>query len=234
MRFVACLIAQGMCAADINDALPDSVLGSSIDLLVWIPKTPGAGVPNDLRPLQLPTRFRRLFGAAIAGIVGPIIEPALCPDQAAISGGQGGPNIAEANTHLTSPTGPDPAPGATWRALIGDDHDVVEEHIQGIATDLAPAPCNAAWFADQNKAFERVAMHWAARTLHRWGFPTWLQRSLLCLCQKRAVQILRGSYKGAHPTAAPQRWDGRRCVPIPMEHVLRPCHRCYDVRCGLI
>ena len=103
------------------------------------------------------------------------------------------------NAVPTSPrstrTSPTPRDRTQLRGRPGEpcspeDHDVVEEHIRGMAAILGPAPCNAAWFADQNKAFERVAMHWTARTLHRWGFPTWLQRSLLRLCQKRAVQFL--------------------------------------------
>ena len=60
-RFVAALLAQGTFAADMSDGLLEMVLGPSVDLLVWIPKQPGAEWPNDLRPLQLPTCFRRLF-----------------------------------------------------------------------------------------------------------------------------------------------------------------------------
>ena len=40
VRFVACLIAQGMYAAGMSDTLLDAVLGPSIDLLVWIPRAP--------------------------------------------------------------------------------------------------------------------------------------------------------------------------------------------------
>ena len=87
-RFVAALLAQGTYAADMSDELLTVVLGPSVDLLVWIPKHPGAEWPNDLRPLQLPTCFRRLFGAAMADLVGPELEPQLSVDQAAVKGGQ--------------------------------------------------------------------------------------------------------------------------------------------------
>ena len=107
-RFVAALLAQGTYAADMSDELPALVLGPSVDLLVWIPKHPGAEWPNDLRPLQLPTCFRRLFGDIMADLVGPEIEPQLSVDQAAVKGGQRGPNILLANGHLSSRPGPAP------------------------------------------------------------------------------------------------------------------------------
>eukprot|EP00959_Pyramimonas_sp_CCMP1952_P375705 7868912-Pyramimonas_sp.AAC.1 len=46
-------------------------------VVVWILKIPDAERPNDLRPLQLPTCMRRLFGASLADLLGPLIKPQL-------------------------------------------------------------------------------------------------------------------------------------------------------------
>ena len=128
-RFVAALLAQGTYAADMSDTLLEAVLGPSVDLLVWIPKHPGAEWPSDLRPLQLPTCFRRLFGAIIADLVGPELEPQFSIDQAAIKGGQCGPNITLANQHLSTRPGPISLPGEGWATFLDQDHDIVEAHI---------------------------------------------------------------------------------------------------------
>ena len=60
-RFVVCLLGQAFHAAQHDDAALDAVLGPSVDLLVWIPKHPAAEDPAGMRPLQLPTCFRRLY-----------------------------------------------------------------------------------------------------------------------------------------------------------------------------
>ena len=61
-RFIACLLGQALIAAGLGDGELDAALGPSVDLLVWIPKNADSEVPNDLRPLQLPSCVRRLFG----------------------------------------------------------------------------------------------------------------------------------------------------------------------------
>ena len=99
-RYVSCLLGQALHAARDDTALLDAVLGPSVDLLVWILKQPRAEDPAGMRPLQLPTCFRRLYGAAVAGAIGPLTEPQLCADQAAVAGGHCGPNIRSAFTHL--------------------------------------------------------------------------------------------------------------------------------------
>ena len=110
-RFVAALLAQGTYAADMSDELLCLVLGPSVDLLVWIPKHPGAEWPSELGPLQLPACFRRLSGAIMADLAGPEIESQLSLDQAAVKGGQCGPNITLANGHLSTRPGPPPSRG---------------------------------------------------------------------------------------------------------------------------
>ena len=196
VRFVTCLLAQAMYAAEYSDELLLLVLGDSVDLLVWIPKSPNAETPNDLRPLQLPTCFRRLFGAIIADLVGGPVEEHLSPDQAAIAGGQCGPNISAVCQHLAQAAPSDPPPGPAWRAVLGDDAEVLDDYIEEVASSLPSCPSASVAFADQNKAFERVAMQWAAILMAGWGFPLWIIRSLLGLCQKRGVRFQRGKYRG--------------------------------------
>ena len=62
-------------AAQVSSVAIEQVLGPSVDILVWILKNKGGERPMDMRPLQLPTCFRRLYGAALASVVGPVVEP---------------------------------------------------------------------------------------------------------------------------------------------------------------
>ena len=70
-----------------------AALGPSIDLLVWILKYIGAQEAAGMRPLQLPTCFRRLFGSILVNWLAPEIEPRLCGDQAARRGGTAEPTL---------------------------------------------------------------------------------------------------------------------------------------------
>ena len=99
MRFVSCLLGQAAYAAEVGPAALATVLGPSEDLLVWILKHAAAQGTGEMRPLQLPTCLRRLFGAMIASEVGPLVEPLLCADQAARVGGTAAPT-----SELPSPT----------------------------------------------------------------------------------------------------------------------------------
>eukprot|EP00975_Prorocentrum_lima_P004892 1066295-Prorocentrum_lima.AAC.1 len=78
----------------------ERVLGPAEDLLAWIPKEDGPPRASNQRPLQLPSTIRRLFAAGWAGIIGPIVEPRLTPEQAAKAGGSCGPHVREAYRHL--------------------------------------------------------------------------------------------------------------------------------------
>ena len=86
-RFVANLLGQALYAADSSDADFLRVVGASVDLLIWIPKKLAPRVAGDMRPLQLPTCFRRLGGAALAEVAGPVLERQFSPRQAAVRGG---------------------------------------------------------------------------------------------------------------------------------------------------
>ena len=99
-NFVAQLLGQALLAMAASDEALSCVAGPALDLLLWIPKKAAAVGTGDMRPLQLPPCFRRLIGAALAGIVGPIVEPHLSPRQAAIRGGYCGPNVSAAFRHL--------------------------------------------------------------------------------------------------------------------------------------
>ena len=84
--FVAALLAQAMYMAPWPADLP-LMLGPGLDLAVWIPKALASLRAAGLRPLQLPPCMRRLFGAIIGAIAGPLIEPQLSHRQTATRGG---------------------------------------------------------------------------------------------------------------------------------------------------
>ena len=53
-------------------------------------KRADANAPEGQRPLQLPTTGRRLYGAYVADVLRPAVEPHLAEDQAAVRGGRQG------------------------------------------------------------------------------------------------------------------------------------------------
>ena len=169
--FVATLLGQAHYASAISDDALAGVLGLAHDLLVWIPKLPAAVETKEWRPLQLPTCFRRLFGASVGEIVGPPIEAQLAAGQTAKRGGDCGRNIRQVYRHLEG-VGPDPpAPDLQlWRAVLGPAADTATE-LADAAHDEAIAHCPAALFADQSKAFERLSHAWLDRVLQGWQFP---------------------------------------------------------------
>ena len=96
-----------------------------MDLLIWIPKVEGDPSVLAQRPLQLPTCLRRLFGAALAEVAGPVLEPQLSAFQAAKRGGSCGPNIRRLYEHLEHGRGldqywrpADRAMAGLWEALL--------------------------------------------------------------------------------------------------------------------
>eukprot|EP00969_Alexandrium_andersonii_P286148 12650370-Alexandrium_andersonii.AAC.1 len=58
--------------------------------------------PAALRPLQIPSCWRRIVGATLAAVLGPLLEPRLSPMQSAIRGGDCSRNIRRAFRHLGS------------------------------------------------------------------------------------------------------------------------------------
>jgi len=71
VSFVACLLREAVCMADDDVDGLQELLGPAVDLLVWIPKPDAGKGPSALRPLQLPTCIRRLYGAVITCLLGP-------------------------------------------------------------------------------------------------------------------------------------------------------------------
>ena len=169
--FVALLLAQAHFAAEVSSDALARGLGPALDLLVWIPKVPDADVAKNWRPLQLPTCFRRLFGASIAEIVGPPIEAQLSVGQTAKRGGDCSTNIRAAYAHLEGRSPPPPPPDLPlWRAVLGPAATAAAD-MADRAADPALAACPALLFGDQSKAFERVSHAWLHRVLQGWRFP---------------------------------------------------------------
>ena len=86
------------------------------------------------------------------------MKPRLGPVQAAAARGKRRPNIATVNNHLSGRGGVDPEAGPAWRDVSAEDYEEVGAHVREVAEQAPPRPSPAAFFADQNKAFERVAM----------------------------------------------------------------------------
>ena len=72
---MAALLAHGLWAADDGEYNICLVIGPSVELLMWIPEPGTVPGPNALRPLQLPTCMRRLYGAMVRSLVRPHVEP---------------------------------------------------------------------------------------------------------------------------------------------------------------
>ena len=182
VHFVACLLGQALHAARISSRALEWVLGPSLDILVWILKSKGGDTPTDMRPLQLPTCFRKLFGAALAEMVGPAIEPHMSTDQAARAGGSCGPNIRRAFRHIETDLGEEPGVGDLWQSMRGTHCTVIDDYIDQHLRECARS-ASGEWvyhslakeaaflFADQRQAFERLAIRWFRQILKGWRFP---------------------------------------------------------------
>ena len=167
--------------------------GPALDLLLWIPKKADAEGTGDMRPLQLPPCFRRLVGAALASVAGPIVEPHLSSRQAAVRGGYCGPNVSMAFRHLAgTDCGTSSMGVSAWNGLLGDVGPSLWE-FAGTFADPRLADIPAVAFEDQSKAFERRSHAWIVEVFRRWNLPRWLMRGLLDQIIRRCVcACLRG------------------------------------------
>ena len=138
LRLTTCLIGQFFHLAGTDPERLDRALGPSSDLLVWIPKYDGADTPSGLRPLQLPTTLRRLFGAALARKVSPHVEPRLSQDQAAKLHGTCGQNIRAAFDHLASTPQDPTVPTQLYYDLLGP----FATHLDQMVADVEADPAN--------------------------------------------------------------------------------------------
>ena len=189
IRYVSALLGQALHSAQMYPSLLPVVLGVAIDLLVWIFKFPGADTAAGMRPLQLPPCFRRLFGAYLAGAMGPDVESALSEHQAATAGGQCGPNIRSVFRHLDSTGEQAHDPTRLYYEVLGHAAAAVERLVERIdETGCQQLP--AVLFADQSMAFERMGWAWLRLVFLGWGFPAWLVNSLLALIVGRVVRAM--------------------------------------------
>ena len=157
----------------------DTILGPSIDLLLWIPKVIGDHRVGQQRPLQLPTTLRRLFGCACTRLLSPVIEPLLTDSQAAKAGGTCQRNIAAAHRHLACEE--DPArppyriPHSSWvckevfQEAASPVLRVCERRQRAAHPSIRRSP--ACFLLDQAKAFEMLSHAWLRLVLKKWGFP---------------------------------------------------------------
>ena len=178
-----------------------------------------------MRPLQLPTCLRRLFGAALANVVGPAVEPHMCDDQAAKAGGSCGPNIRRAYQHLEAEMADPRGTGRLWNDILGGcqgsldafiEQHLLEsdEHTEHNSTGGQLNKEAAVLLADQKQAFERLSIRWFKRVLDGWQFPLWVRRSFMALVESRSVTaagqigVLRRLLRsiGMGGTASPLSW----------------------------
>ena len=223
--FVSCLLGLAFYAAQVSSAAIEKVLGPSTDILVWILKNKSGERPTDMRPLQLPTCLRQPFGAALASVVGPVVEPYMCDDQVAKAGGSCGPNIRRAYQHLEAQMRTPRSTGSLWNDILGECQDrldsFIEQHLDECGEqadrDTVTGTLSkeaAVLLADQKQAFERLSIRWFKKVLDGWQFPLWVRRSFTALVKNRSVtakgligtlrRLLRSIGMGG--TASPLSW----------------------------
>eukprot|EP00959_Pyramimonas_sp_CCMP1952_P368289 7714708-Pyramimonas_sp.AAC.1 len=54
----------------------------------------------------------------------------------------------------------------------------VDAFVNQAAAAVGDAPCTAAIFCDQNKAFEIISLQWVGGLLQSWKLPPWLLHAL--------------------------------------------------------
>ena len=124
MFSVSHLLGQAFHGAALGGDWLLNILGANVDLLAWISKKEDADSADDQWPLQLFSTFRRLYGAALMALVGPAVEPKLCPAQAAVKGGSCAKNIRLAYQHLAvAPRAREPRDNNMWTAILGPAAD---------------------------------------------------------------------------------------------------------------
>ena len=126
-----------------------------------------------MRPLELPTCTQRLFGASVAEIAGPAVEPGSHRTRRSSEAATAGTaSMPCSNTSMLRRT-PTPRRAATlviWQKVFGPAGPGLR---QAATAAWAPATKGspAVLFADQSKAFERLSHVWLARVLRGWKMP---------------------------------------------------------------
>ena len=132
--FVAALLGQALLAMDVSDEAGRAACGAAVDLLLWIRKWATPQAAGDMRPLQLPTCFRRLTGAALCG-----------------------PNILAAFRHLSRDRWTSGlATTSWWNEFLGGAGPALEAYVESFPDEgLARVP--AVVFEEQSKACEKLS-----------------------------------------------------------------------------
>ena len=111
----------------------------------------------------------------MADVAGPPLEANFSPYQAALRGGSCGPNITEVYRFLGQEPAltPPPPPAAGLAShLLGAAAGGADAWLDSFPDwSGAPLAAGAVLFADQSKAFERLAGHWIAAVLAGWRMP---------------------------------------------------------------
>ena len=190
LHFMTALLEQALLASTRSDQELLDILGEAEDLAIWIPKKEDLETCDGLRPLQLPTCLRRLFGTIIMGQIGPQVEPQFSAHQAAVLGGSCCPNIKKVFQHLKGEAVSDHRTRdyKIMDEILGPQAQAVRELAREYGCK-APGKERAAFFADQSKAFERVGYKWFFKVMEGWKFPRWVVRSLAALTVNRKIQM---------------------------------------------
>ena len=214
-HLIACLLGQGLLAVELvadqllavrphpqcpARALLARILGPSVDLLIWIPKSLTDDSVGGQRPLNLPTCLRRLFGGLGMQLLGPALEPHLDPGQAARAGGCCQDNIRAAVEHLDCRPGGGEGPLGAPRAGVPHSRwacamlfgpltaavlRVVAEVQAAADPDIQGMP--ACFLLDQAKAFEYLSHAWLRLVLAAWGLPPWAAAFFLLAAEGRRL-----------------------------------------------
>jgi len=187
-NFMSYLLGQACHATSLGDSHLETVLGPSVDLLIWIPKTATAETTDEMRGLQLPSCFRRHFGALIAEQIGRQVEPHLSPHQRGVRGGHCTTNVRAVYLHLEQDHAAVPPPRSTlWEEVLGASATGCRAAAERAhRPELTHVP--AALLGDQSKAFERVSHAWIQQVMCGWRFPDWLVRSVLAVTVNRTIR----------------------------------------------
>ena len=217
LNFTVCRLQCAWIAARDRPGDLEVILGPSVDLLIWIPKSGQTPTPNGLRGLQLPSCIRRLFGASLTASIAPCIEPQLSAHQQGVRRGLCRNNIEAAFRHLDAPDAEvaEADPGPLWHTVLGPLAEIGLEWTAA-HSDSVIAGTPAVLCADQSKAFERMSHAWLTMVLQRWRMPAWATRGYLAgmvgrsvvSCSPQGTQRPRklGCGLGMGGTSSPSAW----------------------------
>ena len=126
--------------------------------------------------------------------LGPAVEPALDPGQAAKAGGSCQVNIRQAMAHLASPMPQYRLPRVPYtfwacHVLFGDLTEAVVQVCTQRQQDADPAIWGmaACFLLDQAKAFEYLSHDWIRQVVSSWSLPGWACAFLVSMAEGRRL-----------------------------------------------